>query len=244
MLQLTNEERLIKIANLKNCRDLGGYETQSGYYTKARKYLRSSNVATLENAGLDQLCDYGVAVVVDMRSAFERNQQPSQFENYDDIAYYHVDLLAFDKMLEVAQEHKNYDEPSGYYRFIVEAAKKQIKAVFEIFLDHLDDTVLFNCSQGKDRTGIIAALLLDVAGCFEYDIVKNYSETATHISEMMPYLEALVDENHKQYLSSHPNHMIELLGYLYETYGSSRGYLMEIGLSEGQINQIVDNFLI
>ena len=39
------------------------------------------------------------------------------------------------------------------------------------------DTVLFHCSAGKDRTGIIAGLLLELAGCHDYDIVKDYSES-------------------------------------------------------------------
>ena len=244
MLQLTNEERLLEIPDLKNCRDLGGYETQSGYYTKAHKYIRSSNVATLSNKALDELLDYGVNVVVDLRGSFEQSQQPNQLEVFEQVSYYHVDMLDVRKFGELDDSITNYNELSGYYRFIIEAAKTQIKEVFKIFLDHLDDTILFHCSQGKDRTGIIAALLLDLAGCFEYDIVKNYSETATHISEMMPYLEALVEDENKQYLSSHPNHMIELLGYIYEKYGSARGYLLDIGLSEDQIDQLVENFII
>lgn len=244
MLQLTNEERLIKIPNLKNCRDLGGYETQSGYYTKAHKYLRSSNVATLTSKDLDALLDYGVDVVVDLRGSFEQSKQPNQLIDFEQISYYHVDMLDLGRLEDVDDSTKNYDELTGYYRFVVEAAKGQIKKVFEIFLKHQDDTILFHCSQGKDRTGIIAALLMDLVGCFEYDIVKNYSETATHIAQMMPYLEALVEDGNKQYLSSHPNNMIFLLGYLYENYGSARGYLMDIGLSEDQIDQLVESFVI
>ena len=45
------------------------------------------------------------------------------------------------------------------------------------FYDHPYDAVMFNCSAGKDRTGVIAALLLDLAGCHDYDIVKDYSES-------------------------------------------------------------------
>ena len=42
MMQLSREERLLHIGKMTNVRDLGGYETQEGYYTKSHKYVRST----------------------------------------------------------------------------------------------------------------------------------------------------------------------------------------------------------
>ncbi len=244
MLQLTREQRLIKIENLTNCRDLGGYETQSGYYTKAHKYIRSSNITSLTTQGIEALLDYGVNVVVDLRSDFEVEQLPSQLKDCEEVTYYHLDLLGIPDFNVLPEDIKNYDDLGGYYRFILESSKQRIKAVFELFVKHLDDCILFNCSSGKDRTGIIAALLMDLAGCHEYDIVKDYSETAGNIEAMMPYLEELVDEEGQKYLGSHPNNMIMMLNYLNEEYGSSRGYLLSLGISEDDLETLVENFTI
>ena len=47
MMQLSREERLLKVESMTNVRDLGGYETQNGYYTKSHKFVRSTNPGNL-----------------------------------------------------------------------------------------------------------------------------------------------------------------------------------------------------
>ncbi|WRK55297.1 tyrosine-protein phosphatase [Coprobacillaceae bacterium CR2/5/TPMF4] len=62
---------------------------------------------------------------------------------------------------------------------------------------------MFNCSAGKDRTGVIAALLMDLAGCHEYDIVKDYSESYENNLKVMAKLEELVDEDNRAFWNHH-----------------------------------------
>ena len=103
---------------------------------------------------------------------------------------------------------------------------------------------MFNCSAGKDRTGIVAALLLDLAGCHEYDIVKDYSESYENNLKLIPELEKLVDVENRVYLESEPRMMMKFLDYLRDNYGSAKEYLISCGMEEEKIIEIIENFVI
>ena len=228
MLYMTREERLIVLEKMVNTRDLGGYETQAGTYTKSHKYIRASSPANASKADIQALKDYGVKAVIDLRSDFEKEQQVNPFVDDQDIDFYEVNLFDSTKASIVPEEVKQYKDLGGVYIYMLEGMKNKFKDLFDIFLKYPYDGVMFHCSAGKDRTGITAALLLDLMGCHEYDIVKDYSES----------YEA------KQYLKSSPRYMMELLDYLREHYGSSKEYLLQIGLKNEEIEQLIENFTI
>ena len=73
MLYMTREERLLPLEKMVNTRDLGGYETQAGTYSRAHKYLRASSPSNATQKDIQDLKDYGVRVVIDLRSDFERD---------------------------------------------------------------------------------------------------------------------------------------------------------------------------
>ena len=139
---------------------------------------------------------------------------------------------------------KDYQDLSGFYIFMIEANKKQFKKVFNIFLNHPYDCTLFNCSAGKDRTGVIACMLLDLAGCHAYDIVKDYSESYENNMAMIKQLEEMMPSEDEKFLGSDPRVMMKFIAYLRENYGSTKGYLLNIGFSDEEIEEIKENFII
>ena len=78
MQYMTSEERLIALDKMTNTRDLGGYETQEGYYTKSNHYIRASSPANATEGDLEKLYDYGVRVTIDLRSDFEKDTDYKQ----------------------------------------------------------------------------------------------------------------------------------------------------------------------
>ena len=142
------------------------------------------------------------------------------------------------------KEIANYHDLAGFYIFMLEANKEQFKEVFEIFYDNPYDAIMFNCSAGKDRTGVVAALLLDLAGCHEYDIVKDYSESYENNLKLIPELEKLVGVENRVYLESEPRMMMKFLDYLRDNYGSAKEYLISCGVEEEKILEIIENFVI
>lgn len=245
MLYMTREERLIPLEKMVNTRDLGGYETQGGTYSKAHKYVRASSPANATKEDIQTLKDYGIKVVIDLRSDFEKEHQENPFINDDDIDFYEVNLFDSTTASVVPDEVKQYKDLGGVYIYMLEGMKDKFKEIFEIFLRYPYECILFHCSAGKDRTGIVSALLLDLIGCHEYDIVKDYSESYENNIEINENLTAMMkDEEAKQYLKSSPRYMMEFLDYLREHYGSAKEYLIEIGLKNDEIQQIIENFSI
>lgn len=245
MLYMTREERLIVLEKMVNTRDLGGYETQAGTYTKSHKYIRASSPANASKADIQALKDYGVKAVIDLRSDFEKEQQVNPFVDDQDIDFYEVNLFDSTKASIVPEEVKQYKDLGGVYIYMLEGMKNKFKDLFDIFLKYPYDGVMFHCSAGKDRTGITSALLLDLMGCHEYDIVKDYSESYENNIEINEELAKMMEnEEAKQYLKSSPRYMMELLDYLREHYGSSKEYLLQIGLKNEEIEQLIENFTI
>ena len=90
MMQLSREERLLHIGKMTNVRDLGGYETQEGYYTKSHKYVRSTCPSGISDDLKEQFYQYGIRTVIDLRSDYELVHQP---------IYYKMKICLFYQMI-------------------------------------------------------------------------------------------------------------------------------------------------
>lgn len=237
MQYMTREERLLKVKSVKNIRDLGGYETQEGYFTKAHKYIRSSAPTKVTKEDLQYIKDYGIKVAIDLRGDFEVKMAKSVFVDDKDIEYIHIDL--FDNPgASLVPDNKEFKDMGDLYMIMLDQLQKRIYEVFKVFLNHPYDGILFHCSAGKDRTGVISALLLDLAGCHEYDIVKDYAESFENNQEIYEELLKVTPNGNEQFLLSQPLYMMKMLNHLRENYGSAKNYLCTIGFSEEEVEDL------
>ncbi len=241
MQYMTREERLLPITSVRNARDLGGYETQSGAYTKSHRYVRCAGMGNLTEVDRQYLIDYGMRAVIDLRSAMERKKEPSVLVDDDIIKYYSVDVFGGENAVLVPKDI-DFKDMGDLYCILLDQAQEAIKEVFKIFLQYPYDGVIFHCSAGKDRTGVVAALLLDLAGCHEYDIVKDYSESYENNKDINEKLEQMLEPGQARFLYSEPLYMMKMLNHLRDNYGSSQEYLLKIGLSEEEIEELRENF--
>lgn len=240
-----------------NTRDLGGYAGFGKKVTKWKKLLRSDCVSRLTAADKDYLVnEYQLAKVIDLRSPKEAKEAPNAFASDERVIYINLSL-SFDV---------NPNEPIGwdihrenlfgnFYVDILENKKEQLKKVFEEIMNVDDgDSVLFHCTAGKDRTGVVAMLILGLCGVSRQDIATNYMQTATNLKynagfsetnkKMMGQFIDINDEILKKMASSDEEYIEYCYDHLIEKYKTFKDYFLSIGFSEESMDQFVKATLI
>ena len=221
-------DKTLKIKNLMNIRDLGGYITSSGKKTKYGMLIRSDVPYNLEEKETKEILDLGITTVIDFRTKVEINKKPCIFSNMENIEYYNFPMLGGDKM----PPSEDLIAP-GYFNMIED--KKTIYNIMKVIANSKDG-VLYHCSAGKDRTGVISALILSLVGVNKEEILEDYFISWGNIKRLVDELirknpDFVVFENRKEYID-------DFLNMLLAKYGSVRGYLMDIGLTKEEIERI------
>ena len=242
-------ERHIRLEGAHNVRDLGGYPTAAGRTTRWRAFLRADALHGLTPADMQTLLDLGLRTIIDLRSDIEISRQPSAFIGHDAVRYHHVPL--FDGLAPVdamAQKMTAFDL-STRYADAAEHCRPAISRVAAIIAMAEEGTVLFNCTAGKDRTGIVAAMLLSLAGVDNEEIATDYALTARIAGTLMEKLRAqavargLNEMVSSRLLSSEPAAMLTFLRHMETRYGGFKNYLA-IGTAESRtISLIIERVL-
>ncbi len=236
--KLDDQGRLIALEGAFNIRDLGGYRLQmAGQFTQARRVLRADSPHRLTHDDLDILLDTGLRRVIDLRAPHEVQAQPNPLGALDGIDYLHLPL--FDA-LSPAHLQGGRGETNPLVKFYARTLlhrQPQIRAVLEAIAEAPDGAVLFHCTAGKDRTGLIAALVLGHAGVMTTDIVADYARTAPLISPLVAEFLNLAAERgeadldaYRRVLTARPETMQQVLALLAAEYGSASDYLSAIGM--------------
>jgi len=127
-----------------------------------------------------------------------------------------------------------------FYIQIVENAIAPLREIFDLLSLSSSYPVLIHCVGGKDRTGIVIALLLRVLGCPRMDIVRDYAISEYHLGSALggETNNILLTENS---IKSPARVMHQLLQYLERTYGSVQNYLeRHVGIPEATVESIVE----
>lgn len=232
-----NSKRLLVFPSLLNARDLGGYPTIDGGQTRWRSLLRSDDLAQLTPAGMRALADYGVKTVVDLRWSEEIVLNPSPIAKQDPhIRYVHVSLLASTPAR--WRELSKSCEKEMWKCVVLEQARSELKEVLKVIAAAPAGPLLFHCVAGKDRTGIIAALMLTLAEVKPESIAADYAESTQMLGDA--YLQRYKDADPHDVLENVrcPEEGVHnMLGYL-KSQGGIREYFKNIGLNEMEIARL------
>jgi protein-tyrosine phosphatase len=238
-------ERHIAIAGAYNIRDLGGYQTGGGT-TQWRRILRADGLHRLDAAGVDALHGVGVRTVIDLRHDHELASQPDPFEGDARIAYHNVSLFS-DLSPAALLANGGGDMLLGLYRNAIATRHEAIRDVLGLIADAPEEgAVLFHCTAGKDRTGIIAALVLGNAGVDHATIGHDYALTkaaiAPIVADFAANMAARGEDAAKSMplLACEPETMAALLADLESQFGGIPSYLRHIGLDEGRLGRLRD----
>ena len=180
--------RHLRFKSVTNFRDLGGYRTRQGRTVAWRRVFRSGEFARINQDDYRRLTEeIRLAAVVDLRSDFEVKRQGIGLPAESGIKYYNISFITDGGKTEAeAQRYKAFTNMGEFYLEIVrdKGFGGRIIQALEIIAEAKNHPLVFNCAIGKDRTGILAAMLLSVLGVAEKDIIEDYSLSDQYMDEL------------------------------------------------------------
>jgi protein-tyrosine phosphatase len=230
-----------------NVRDVGGYITTDGGEIRWRALVRADNLCRLGPAGRAALIEYGVRTIIDLRSPSELTRAPHPFapphQEPGAPTYLPLSLLDEADQAGIARIDAAASVQEMYI-LMLEQFPSQIAAIIRAVAQAEDGGVLVHCFAGKDRTGVIVALLLAVAGAEPAVIVTDYAISDNYLQPLYDeLLESLAHDPPRQsqlasLLSSPAEAMQATLAHLDATYGGPAAYLQAIGISQPDLHQV------
>jgi protein-tyrosine phosphatase len=232
-----DHERLLNFPNLLNARELGGYPTTDGRETRWRSLVRADDLAQLTAEGVSALADYGVQTVIDLRWPEEVALHPSPIPAaLPQLRYQNISLLT---RTEDEWRLRSRDATKELWKCVVlEHVRRELRQVLAAIAAAARGVVLFHCIAGKDRTGLIAALLLALADTEPEAIARDYAMSSTNLRA--GYLERYPDADPEQILEvlrCPEEGAHNMLAFLDDA-GGVRAYLRQIGLEEQEIGRL------
>ncbi|MCU1462478.1 MAG: putative protein-tyrosine phosphatase [Acidimicrobiales bacterium] len=238
-------ERAIALTGCFNFRDLGGYETMDGRRMKWRRLFRADGLSRLTPDDLGVLGPLGLATVLDLRTTAELDE----FGRFVGAgpggsapAYHHL------PMIDVLPDRKDFPrwvDPSIVADRYVEMLGNGRAAVVEaltVLGDPGNLPAVFHCSAGKDRTGILAAIVLGLVGVADEVIVADYALSAAAMERMVAFFRSENREDPERaeaietyapaMVAAAPETMAAFIRSVEDEHGGFAGLVEELGVPQ------------
>lgn len=221
-----------------NTRDLGGYCTKDGKVTKFNVFVRSNRLTELTYEDNEFLRKYNITDIIDLRG--NTNIQSSFIsddninKDYFNLHYIPLSNIEIEQYVKENSQTKEFNYGIGYSYLLKN--KEKIKKIFKVLVNS-EGGVLFHCSAGKDRTGVIAALILGVCNVNQLDIIANYQVTSTYMKD-----EEIMKKYDDNLQKSDADYMYTFIKILYKQYGSFENYLLSCDILKEEINRLKNKF--
>ena len=271
------DNQSLYLTSVNNARELGGYAAADGKKVKKGTLLRTASLGNASEADIRKLCDdYHLATVIDLRMSREVEAAPDpEIEGVKNLNLLIMDEKAMgEKMKSLTPEDMegiDLNDPVGRLKLAIKAGivgdqmyidflssdqgKEGYKKMFEELLALQEGrSLLFHCTQGKDRTGCAAMLILSALGVGEETIINDFMLTNIYNSKLiasqrkeltdagytgdeLQTLMSAKDEVNEQYMQN-------ALKWMKENYGSPEGYIKQaLGITDDQLNTLKEKFL-
>jgi protein-tyrosine phosphatase len=240
-------ERRIALEGCFNFRDLGGYPTAEGRQVRWRRLFRSDALHHLTPRDVAVCVDeLGIGDVVDLRSSGELRAEGRGLLESAPLRYHHLPL--FDGALPEGESRAEALTLSDRYFLMAEFAREPIARVVTT-LAGADAPAVYHCAAGKDRTGVVSAVLLGLLGVRDEIIVADYAASRENLDAVIERLmsaegyQEMLESLPPDTLHAEPATMIALLERVRERYGSMQGYAEAIGVTPATLSRLRDALL-
>jgi protein-tyrosine phosphatase len=233
-------DRHLRFDSVVNFRDIGGYRGHTGKTVAWRRVFRSGEFWHITPEDVQRLTgELGITAVIDLRSAMELKNHGKGLLAEAGLKYYNImfmpesgtpeaNAMRFENMTNMGDFYVELARQKGYGQRIVEA--------LEVIAEPGNHPLVFHCAVGKDRTGMLAAMLLNLLGVDDSDIIQDYALSEPYMDDLLAKIRATLkkDTNAPKipdfFWKAPADSMKMLLTMLRKEYGSVEGYLKEMGM--------------
>lgn len=216
--------------HLLNFRDLGLWKCQDGHYIPPCLFLRGDVLKERDEEIIRFLKEHQVTTILDLRTEQVATMFPDVFQEEEGFLYHHIPLdEGSNNTINTVPIATLYSQMIEHYDVF--------KTIFTC-IAQAPHGVYIHCTAGKDRTGIVVALLLDLCGVKESDIIFDYCLSSLLIHKNVeekrkknPNIYCYSGESKEEYIR-------DFFQNFRKKYGNAAQYLLQIGLSEKEIQQI------
>lgn len=241
-----DDRRVVALFAVHNFRDLGGYPTVDGRETRWRTLYRADGLYRLTRDDAKRVMGLGIRTVIDLRTAKEVESRGTFPIADHDVAYHHLPII------DATWGETSTLETEDTVEFLVWAYRQMIAEASPRFADAITllasaDVLpaVFHCAAGKDRTGILSALVLGSVGVPDDLIAADYGLTEIAMQRLIvwardhqPELADAYARMPARFAAADPRAMKVILSDISTKHGSVHNFVRAIGVDDDAIRSL------
>jgi protein-tyrosine phosphatase len=229
-----------------NVRDLGGHRTLDGAETRFGAIVRADSIRQLSRAGWKAAVDYGVRTVVDLRDDDELEADPPGELPVDvvHVPFFDSDPAVFEEVEAAAEAASDYEVATrDVYLVFLEHFRANVAKAIAAIANAPEGALVVHCVGGKDRTGLLTAFVLHLAGVDDEQIAEDYARSEQRLKPRHDrWLEeagtGAERERLRRIAATPPGAIAGVLAELKRRYGSVEAYLRAAGVTDDDLARV------
>lgn len=236
-----------ELEGVHNFRELGPYRLRQGGAVRSRRVYRSGALELMTPADETLLSrEIGIRTVLDLRHPDELAETRVTHPLADRVVRLSIFSESQPQEELIAELNGLYGtgpSPRRYLHYL-EIGGDRLARAFELFADESNYPILVHCTAGKDRTGVLLGMVMDVLGCHDDDIAHEYGLSDASIDRLIAYLRASgrqlegTDDEIRARLSTPPERMAGFIELLREQHASAAHFFERQGVGPAAIERV------
>jgi protein tyrosine/serine phosphatase len=243
--------RWLDLQGADNVRDLGGLPVVGGGLTRFGRLVRASTLQHLTDTDVAHLVDtLGLRTVVDLRLPTEAEAEGSALAGRPAIDYLSLPVWSADRVPSDVVASATEMNVVDHYQALLAGSVQAIVGACRVFADPARVPALFHCAAGKDRTGVLAALVLDAVGVTPEAIVADYALSAERLhlirerlSRLETYRRMRAVSSGRGMMTADAETMSRFLDRLRRDHGGAGAWLLDHGLTDADLAGLRDSLV-
>jgi protein-tyrosine phosphatase len=238
--------RLVRLDAVHNFRDMGGYPTVDGHTTRWGRLFRADGLYRLTDEDLEVVRALGLQTVIDLRTPEELDERGTFPVDRHPVAFHHVPVITTTWSIEDAEGE---EDAAAFleraYIAMLDEGEERLAEALVMLAEPGALPAVFHCAAGKDRTGMLAMLLLGSLEVLDEYIIADYGLTEAGMQRMREWAQREQPDLYQRiaagpaiFTLAVPEAMRRMLGHVRDSHGSVLGFVTALGVPKSAIDRL------